>query len=528
MRAFSELLDQLYFTNSKKAKSNHLRHYLQNTPSPERGWAIAAIAGQLKFPHFKRALIKNVVTQRVDPVLFDLSYDYVGETSETVAHIWPATENTAAIPPTLSEVVQHFQQADRQSTEKKLIEYLDCMTPSQRWALIKLGTGGLRIGISSRQLKLILAEYGDKPVEQIEALWHGLTPPYTDLLLWLENRADKPDISGKATFHPVMLANPVDEQALPIFSPEDWLAEWKYDGIRAQLNMGAQETRLYSRSGDDISGSFPDLISALEPSAVIDGELLVKQDDTIASFNHLQQRLNKKKPSKKLMKELPAIMVVYDILSRNGESLTHLTMLERRKQLEALLHQLPADRFRLSQALTFKNNDDLHRLRRLATDQNHTDTEGVMLKRKDSQYKTGRPAGMWYKWKKAPETIDAILMYAQRGHGKRSSYYSDFTFGLFEGDTLLPVGKAYSGFTDEELNRLDKWVRNNTIAKYGPVREVAKTMVVEVAFDAVHESPRHKSGLALRFPRFKAIRWDKPVEEADPLAALQKRLPQPT
>lgn len=519
-------MDSLYYTHSKKTKSTVLRNYLANIPDPERGWAVAAIADALDIKVFKRALIKKVVTERVDPVLYDLSYDYVGETSETVAHIWPAPENSApdSTLPSLTETIETLSSSSSPEIEQFLVEMLDMMTPSQRWAFIKLGTGGFRIGISARQLKLILAEYGDVDVTEIETLWHGLEPPYTELLQWLDGKAKKPDITRKLTFHPVMLAHPLDENSPPEFCPQQWQIEWKYDGVRAQLCGNGEQSKVFSRSGDDISHSFPDVQASYMVNAVVDGELLVMDGEQIGSFNQLQQRLNKKKPSKKLMAQSPGIVMLYDILTIDGKDLTSLPLSERRKHLQALYQRLPQDRFLLADTLRFSSFEDLTQLREQATDSRLTETEGIMLKRKDSLYVPGRPSGQWYKWKKAPDTIDAILMYAQRGHGKRSSYYSDFTFGLWQEDSILPVGKAYSGFTDAELTKLDRWVRNNTCGKFGPVREVNKDLVVEIAFDAVHESSRHKSGVALRFPRFKAIRWDKPAREADQLTALKKRI----
>lgn len=527
MHTFSQLMDSLYYTYSKNTKSTILRDYLSRTPDPERGWAIAAIADALDIKVFKRALIKKVVTQRVDPVLYELSYDYVGETSETVARIWPlanAKNQTKTNLPTLTQTIETLSSSSPEEVETYLVKMLDIMTPSERWSFIKLGTGGFRIGISARQLKLILAEYGSVDVAEIETLWHGLEPPYTSLLQWLDGEGEKPDITKKLIFHPVMLAHPLDEDSPPDFTPEKWQVEWKYDGVRTQLCGNGEQSKVFSRSGDDISHSFPDIQQSFNLNAVVDGELLVLDDGQIGSFNQLQQRLNKKKPSKKLMTQFPGVVMLYDILALEDEDLTHLSLSQRRVHLEVLYQQLPKDKFLLANTLNFNDFDNLKHLREKATDRRLAETEGIMLKRKDSRYVPGRPAGQWYKWKKAPDTIDAILMYAQRGHGKRSSYYSDFTFGLWHEEVILPVGKAYSGFTDAELAKLDRWVRNNTSGKFGPVREVKKELVVEIAFDAVHQSSRHKSGVALRFPRFKGIRWDKPPHEADQLEQLKKRL----
>jgi DNA ligase-1 len=541
MQKFAELVDKLYFTSSNLAKSAILREYLENTPDPDRGWAIAAIAGTLNFDLFKRKLIKDLITERVDPVLFDLSYDYVGEMSETVAHLWPSDvgqNDSGESLPSLNELVLIFQSSAKKDIQDILVDLLNRMTPNQRWALIKLGTRGLRIGLSARFLKKILAEYAVSPdiqVEDIERVWHGVEPPYTDLMQWLEGKAPKPDISKKITFQPVMLSHPLDEAALPNMlneskhssqSEKRWQAEWKFDGIRVQLVCNTNGKALFSRTGDDISHSFPDLLASIDEntiSGVFDGELLAMRDGKILSFNQLQQRLNKKKPSKKLIESIPVGMMLYDALFIDEVDLRERQLAQRCQQLETW-HQVhkPAT-LMLSNPLTFHSIEDLQALRETANTSDEY-IEGLMLKKRDGRYIAGRPKGQWYKWKRDAKLIDAVIMYAQRGHGKRSSFYSDYTFGCWQDGKLLPVGKAYSGFTDAELKQLDAWVRKNTIGRFGPVKEVNKALVFELAFDSVHESKRHKSGLALRFPRIHRIRWDKPAEEADQLETLKNMI----
>lgn len=516
MKAFSELLDQLYFTAGNHAKAAIIQDYLRSTPDPDRGWAIAAIAGTLKFDFFKRNTVKKLMLERVDPELFAMSYDYVGEMSETVAHLWPDNPASPATPlPRLADIVAQFQNASRQSLGAVLSGYLDMMDASQRWALIKLGTRGLRVGVSARSMKQILASYGGVDVEEIEALWHGITPPYTELLAWLEGKGDKPDISDEVTFHPVMLSHPIDASTLDEMTVRDWQVEYKYDGIRVQLVSAAKGKALFSRTGDDISHAFPDVLEGIDGEGVVDGELLIMHGDNVDSFNALQQRLNRKKPPAKLIKALPAGLVLYDILRAGDTDLTSHLLTDRRRALAQWISEQPCTHLHLSQTLEADSTASLKTLHEKASDD--IAVEGLMLKRKDSPYLPGRPKGQWYKWKRDPKLVDAVIMYAQRGHGKRSSYYSDFTFGAWENGTLLPIGKAYSGFTDEELKKLDNWVRRNAVGRFGPVREVKKALVIEVAFDAVHPSPRHKSGIALRFPRFHRIRWDKPASEADTL-----------
>lgn len=522
MERFSLLLDDLYFTNSTKAKEAILADYLREAPDPDRGWAIAAIAGTLRFDLFKRSLTKKLMASRMDPFLFDVSRDYVGELSETVALAWRPSEDARRLNqlPSLSEVIEGFTKRDKTGITDYLTELLDNMTPPQRWALLKLGTRGLRIGMSARSVKRTLANMKDVELGVIEELWHGLEPPYLSLFEWIDGNADIPDISNVLTYSPVMLAHPIEDKDFARITPETHSAEWKFDGIRVQLAANKTERKLFSRKGDDISHSFPDLLAAVDFEGVLDGELLVKPDGEIGRFNDLQQRLNKKKPSKAIMEKLPAHLMVYDLLVLSGEKLKTESFTQRRDKLTNLMQGRNTNRFSVSELLTFTSQEDLEALRQEAADTGGL-IEGLMIKDKSSAYVAGRPKHAWYKWKRDPFLLDAVLMYAQRGTGKRSSYYSDYTFGLWgEENQLLPIGKAYFGFTDEELKEIDKWIRNNKLKRFGPVQEVKKDLVFEVAFDSAHESPRHKSGYALRFPRIHRIRWDKPAKDADKMSAV--------
>ena len=525
MERFSELLDDLYFTNSNLAKEMILTNYLRSAPDPGRGWALAAIAGTLSFDLFKRNVIKSLMMERMDPFLFDMSRDYVGEMSETVALAWPQSPDPVRLNrlPELSEVIEEFKSRDKAGIRAYLILLLDNMSPPQRWALLKLGTRGLRIGMSARTVKQTLAKMKDVDVDVIESIWHGLTPPYHDLFAWIDGKAALPDMSKMVTFSPVMLAHPIDEDKdLPRISPATHIAEWKWDGIRVQISSKGAETKIFSRKGEDISGSFPDLVDAIDFRGVIDGELLVKADGQLGSFNDLQQRLNKKKPARALMDSLPAHVIAYDILDTEGQNLRQLPLSQRRDALAALIKFHKNNRIEISEALAFKTIEDLKQLREDAA-QTGGLIEGLMIKDVSGVYVSGRPKHAWYKWKRDPFLLDAVLMYARRGTGKRSSFYSDYTFGLWnEAGELLPIGKAYFGYTDEELKRIDNWIRSHKLKRFGPVQEVEKELVFEVAFDAAQESKRHKSGFALRFPRIHRIRWDKPAAEADTLQTLSE------
>jgi DNA ligase-1 len=526
MQAFAALLDRLYYTHSNLGKAALLTDYLRRTPDPDRGFAVGVIAGTLSFELFKRALVRDLVVERVDPVLLELSYDYVGEMSETVAHIWPRNQRGTILNrlPPLHEVIHEFQTRDKPRIREYLALLLDNMTPPERWALLKLGTQTLRIGMSARSVKHVLAAFGDVGVGEIEEVWHAQEPPYLDLFAWLEERGPKPDSKDAVTFHPVMLAHALDDGELETIEASAFMAEWKYDGIRVQLVSTPAGKALFSRSGDNISGAFPEVLARVEFHAVLDGELVVKSGGEIASFNHLQQRLNRKSPDPKLIANYPGHIILYDMLAVEGRDLRPLPLTERKAEMARWFEAAQPAGAELAQPLAFRGPGDLQALRAKAAMLASPHIEGLMLKRLDSTYVPDRPRGLWYKWKRDPKLVDAVVMYAQRGTGRRSSYYSDYTFGLWHEGALSPIGKAYFGFTDEELRELDKWVRNHTVARFGPVREVEKALVFEVAFDAVHRSTRHKSGVALRFPRINRIRWDKPAREADELQALAKWL----
>lgn len=520
MIEFSQLLEKLALTPSRNRKIDLMAQYFKNTPDPDRGLALAILTDNLSFQNVKSSKLKQAVLDHIDEQLFKLSYDYVGDLGETVALIWPYHAPEEKLP-RLSELVQMLQDVKKQDVPELVENMLTAADIHERWAVVKLVTGNLRIGVSARLAKTALAKAWDQDLQQIEEIWHGIEPSYADLFLWLEGKGDKPDIQHHQTFHPLMLSTPIDEDTdFEKLDPADFNAEWKWDGIRVQIVSDGNRARMYSRTGDDISHSFPDVIDAVRGSAVLDGELLVGHDFDPLSFNCLQQRLNRKTVAKAHLKDYPGFVRIYDILYDGDTDVRNLTLTQRRARLEKWFEKNPQTRLDLSEILPFETWGQLADERKRGADE--LGHEGVMIKKKDSVYVPGRPRGLWFKWKRDPMQADAILMYAQRGHGKRSSFYSDYTFGVWKGNEIVPIGKAYFGFTDEELKQLDKWVRSNTIQTFGPVREVKKELVFEVAFDSAHESPRHKSGIALRFPRISRIRWDKPAQEADTLENVKK------
>jgi DNA ligase-1 len=639
MNRFAELLDRLAYEPGRNNKLRLLTNYFRTVEDPDRGYALAAITGALSFKHAKAGLIRDLITERTDPTLFGLSYDYVGDLSETVALMWPkqmgdrsqafsddpppqpsptrgegahkspelsprmqatvydressSTPATNASvpsplvgegqgggyrghdthvdqrlhnnppPPTLTEVVTTLRTLGKTEIPKQLARWLDDLDETGRWALLKLVTGAMRIGISARLAKTAAAALGDKDAHDVELIWPGLAPPYLDLFAWLEGRGEKPVNLDPAPFRPVMLAHAIEDTDFANLNPADYIAEWKWDGIRVQAVSGRDAeghitTRLYSRSGEDITKSFPDLLPSLhlqdsldsklddsrkplhtfrhQTSFAIDGELLVVREGRVQSFNVLQQRLNRKAVSPKLIKEYPIHLRAYDLLADDENDLRELPFAERRERLAAFVAKLADPRIDLSPTIAFDSWETLTEARRdpssAGAGEDSEAVEGVMLKRRDALYLPGRPKGQWWKWKRDPHVIDAVLMYAQRGHGKRSSYYSDYTFGVWTGAQddaqLVPVGKAYFGFTDEELLQIDRFVRRNTTEKFGPVREVVhepdQGLVLEVAFEGLQRSTRHKSGVAMRFPRISRLRWDKPPREADRLETLERLL----
>jgi DNA ligase 1 len=608
MNRFAKVLDRLAYEPGRNNKLRLLTSYFREVEDPDRGYALAALTGALSFKHAKPGLIRDLIAERTDPVLFGLSYDYVGDLSETVALMWPSRRSTPLPPrsggevgglsaeiaasaiavapptpdpsppramrveggertaagrsnpvpghnnaqpghnnpsPTLAGVVNTLRTLGKSELPGQLARWLDELDETGRWALLKLVTGAMRIGISARLAKTAAAELGNKDPHEIELMWPGLSPPYLDLFAWLEGRGEKPVNLDPAPFRPVMLAHALEQADFANLDPADFIAEWKWDGIRVQAVSGRDArghmlARLYSRSGEDITGSFPDLLPSLQLPGAIDGELLVVRDGRVQSFNVLQQRLNRKVVSPKLVKDYPIHLRAYDLLGEGDADLRTLPFAERRARLEAFVTRLGDARIDLSPTIPFGSWEQLRSARRdpasAGAGEDADAVEGVMLKRRDAVYLPGRPRGQWWKWKRDPHIIDAVLMYAQRGHGKRSSFYSDYTFGVWAGaeggEQLVPVGKAYFGFTDEELLQIDRFVRRNTIEKFGPVRHVVhepdQGLVLEVAFEGLQRSSRHKSGVAMRFPRINRLRWDKPPREADHLETLERMLQQAT
>jgi DNA ligase-1 len=558
MNRFAALLDRLAYEPGRNAKLRLLTDYFRTTADPDRGYALAAITGALSFRYAKPGLIRTLMEERTDPVLFTLSYDYVGDLSETVALMWPAKAPAKGEgeSPTLAQVVTTLASLGKAELPAQLAAWLDGLDETGRWALLKLVTGALRIGVSARLAKTAVAALGNRDADEIEILWPSLKPPYGDLFAWLEGRAAKPESGDPAPFRPAMLSHAIEEMDFAALDPADFTAEWKWDGIRVQAAAarrpdGGAVRRLFSRTGEDISASFPDLVDAFAFEGALDGELLIMRDGRVQPFNVLQQRLNRKTVTAKLMAEFPAHLRAYDLLVDGADDLRGEAFSMRRARLEAFIAKLGLGsggvvsgdlgsiglaRIDLSPQIAFATWEDLAAARAdpasAGAGVDAEAVEGVMIKLRSSLYLPGRPKGPWWKWKRDPFVVDAVLMYAQRGHGKRSSFYSDYTFGVWTtgpaGEELVPVGKAYFGFTDAELADIDKFVRANTINRFGPVREVVHEnddgLVFEVAFEGLQRSTRHRSGVAMRFPRISRLRWDKAPRDADRMETLEALL----
>jgi DNA ligase 1 len=521
MEAFAALVDGLVYTRSRTAKIRLIADYLKATPDPDRGWALAALSGTLSIATVKASAIRAMADTRLDPELFRMSRDFVGDTAETVALMWPGKDTaTERHPLSLDAVITALTASSRAKAPALLADMMDRLDADGRYALLKFATGAMRVGVSARLAKTAFAEAFNLDLDDVEEVWHALTPPYAELFAWARGETGRPDPEGKPYFRAFMLAHPLENM---IVDMADYAAEWKWDGIRVQIVGTGSNVRLYSRGGEDITGAFQEVADAFDGIGVLDGELLVKgvaQGGQAASFNALQQRLGRKTTSSAILADYPAFVCLYDILFEGAEDVRTLPWSQRRERLEKFGGLLKPDVFTLSAVLDVESFAALGAMRDGSRD---AAIEGLMLKRRDSAYVSGRRVGLWYKWKRDPLVADCVMMYAQRGSGKRSSFYSDYTFGCWTDDgDLLPVGKAYSGFSDEELKWLDRFVRSNTVNRFGPVREVEKSLVLEVAFDSIALSKRHKSGLAMRFPRISRIRKDKPAVEADHIEALRK------
>lgn len=526
MKSFAALFNAIDQSTKTTVKVAALADYFATAPESDRIWTIAIFSGRRP----KRAVTTTRLREWGAEVagiplwLFEDSYPIVGDLAETIALVLPQPK--ADTDYGLSHwinILRALSDVDDAARKITVLQAWDTLDTTQRFLFNKLLTGGFRIGISQKLMTRALARAtGRNEAEMAHRLmgdWDPATTTWTSLI-----EADDPTANASRPY-PFYLAYGLDNIVENLGDPMDWQAEWKWDGIRGQLILRDGGHYVWSRGEELMTDRFPELARArdfIPDGTVLDGELLVWGDKGPQSFNVLQQRIGRKTVPKKLLAEAPVVLYAYDLLEWQGVDIRQLPLSQRRATLEKLCETLPTDApVKLSPTVEFGTWDTLADQRTTARSAN---AEGLMLKRRDSPYLTGRKKGDWWKWKLDPLTIDAVMIYAQSGHGRRANLFTDFTFAVWKGNELIPFTKAYSGLTDDEFRQITAWVKKNTRERFGPVRSVTPEHVFEIAFEGIQASPRHKSGIALRFPRMLRWRRDKPVNEANSLDDLNEML----
>ncbi|MEO1053823.1 MAG: ATP-dependent DNA ligase [Bacteroidota bacterium] len=526
MKRFANLFLQLDQTTKTNVKIEALVNYFDEVDDEDKIWAMAIFSHRRPRRTVNANLIRMWAAEAglVPTWLFEESYHIVGDLAETIALILP--QNTATSDRSLSEWITYLKELkDLEEEDKKarIIAAWRTLDHNERFIFNKLITGGWRVGVSQKLMVKALAKHTD--LEE-SALAHRLmgnwTPDNTtfEALIYAENPAD--DISKP---YPFYLAYALEEEPETLGEPSDWQAERKWDGIRGQIIVRDQSIFVWSRGEELVTDKFPEydhLKEVLPNGTVLDGEVLPFKDGKPLPFNVLQTRIGRKNVTKKILETAPLVFMVYDVLEWQGQDIRHRPMRERRATLEKLVRDHDSNgTLILSEVVPFDSWDELKTEREKSRQYL---SEGLMLKRKDSAYRDGRKRGDWWKWKVDPLSIDAVMIYAMRGHGRRANLYTDYTFAVWKGEELVPFTKAYSGLTDAEIKKVDTFVKKNTIERFGPVRSVNPELVFEIAFEGINKSTRHKSGVALRFPRIHRWRKDKPKEEANTIEDLLQLL----
>lgn len=517
MNRFATLFARLDATTSTRARTEALADYLRDAPENDRLWTIALLSGRRP----KRAATSTELARWAAEAaglplwLFEESYAVAGDLAETIALILPPPRQTGTR--SLSDWIATLAQitgADEPTRRAAILDAWDRLAPEERFLFNKLLTGGFRMGVAQGLMTRALAQVtGCAEADLAHRLMGAWTPATTSYAALVSG-----DGAGLSRPYPFCLARPLEEPT-DLGTPADWLAEWKWDGIRGQLVKRGGQVFLWSRGEELVTDRFPEIAAqaaALPDGTVIDGEVLA-WDGAPLPFARLQTRIGRKSVTRRLLAEVPVTLIAYDLIESAGQDLRATSLADRRAALERLDTPFP-----LSPLLRFDSWDALTQLRASAADHG---AEGVMVKRAISPYHVGRKTGDWWKWKRDPMTLDAVMVYAQAGHGRRAGLYTDLTFALWHEGALLPVAKAYSGLTDAEFTELTAWVRRHTLERFGPVRRVSPALVFEIGFEGIAPSPRHKSGIALRFPRILRWRRDKPAAEADSLATARALLP---
>lgn len=525
MKAFVELITTLDQNTKVNARLHALLDYFEKANHEDKLWAIALFTGRRpKRPMTSTKLREWAANTSQTPFwLFEETYHIVGDLAETIALLLPPPEKQANL--SLGEWIKQIQSLQGETDEKQQAAVLDAWSSldyTSRFVFNKLLTGGFRIGVSQKMITKALAMHLNKEEANIAHRLMGNWTPDNTSFHELMHSADQRDDLSKP--YPFYLAYPIDFEINDLGATSMWQAEWKWDGIRGQLIKRGNQSYLWSRGEELVTDKYPEIAQMAEQlpnGTVLDGEILAFKNQPLP-FQMLQTRIGRKRLSKKQMEEVPVVFMAYDILELNGIDLRFQTLKKRREKLEGLFHkQYSTDALKLSPQLNFETWDELITLR--AESRAHF-SEGLMLKRLDSAYQTGRKRGDWWKWKVDALVIDAVLVYAMRGHGRRANLYTDYTFAVWDEGKLVPFTKAYSGLTDEEFKQVDAFVKQNTLDRFGPVRSVDPVLVFEIAFEGIAASTRHKSGLALRFPRMKRWRQDKPASEANTLEDLKTLL----
>lgn len=526
MKLFAELYAAIDATNKTTEKVEAMVRYFREAPPEDAIWMVALFTGRRpkRAVNSTRMQVWAAEEAGIPPWLFGECYDAVGDLGETISLVLDeaaAAENPAPLHMWLEERLPQLARVQEEPQRELLTQYWRELDRQGRFVLNKIIGGAFRVGVSQELVirALAIASGLDTPslAHRLMGDWRPTAAFYQSLF-----NPDENEVLDSRPY-PFCLAHPLETELEALGPIEEWHAEWKWDGIRAQLVKRAGQTFVWSRGEELITERFPevaDIGTWLPDGAVLDGEVLAWQGDMPKKFLELQRRIGRKTVGKKLLEEVPVQFVAFDILEWSGADLREEPFWERRLKLKALAED-PIPNLRISPSVEAASWAELATKRENARDLN---VEGLMLKRLDSPYLVGRKKGLWWKWKIDPLTVDAVLIYAARGSGKRASLYTDYTFGVWDGDRLVPFAKAYSGLTDEEISRVDSWVRRNTLEKFGPVRTVTPELVFELAFEGIQLSTRHKSGVAVRFPRILRWRHDKPKEEADRLDAIKEML----
>jgi DNA ligase-1 len=527
MQRFAALYTALDETNRTNEKVAALVDYFSAAPPEDAAWALYFLTGRRLNRVISSTLLRTWVAEDSGLPLWlvEESYDAVGDVAETLALLLPESSNAVEMPlhKVVEERIKPLSSLDTAGQLALVRQTWNDLPTNQRFVWNKLITGAFRVGVGRTLVVRALAQVAgiDTPIMAHRLMGHW-EPTAADYIHLLDPQSDS--ISHTQPY-PFYLAYPLEGDPATLGPRQEWQVEWKWDGIRAQVIHRQAEVLVWTRGEELVTDVYPEIASlgaALPSGTVIDGEILAWRDDQPLSFNVLQQRIGRKRLDAALLRDAPVLLMVYDLLEWQGEDWRPRPLQKRRNQLARLLESLPADAAcRLSPLVETDNWESVTSLRQESRERG---AEGFMIKRLDSAYGVGRVKGDWWKWKIDPFSVDAVMIYAQRGHGRRASLYTDYTFAVWDGDELVPIAKAYSGLTDEEIRKVDAFVRNNTTERFGPVRAVKPELVFELAFEGIQSSNRHKSGIALRFPRMARWRHDKQPKEADTLASLQALL----